>query len=426
MVFRQRSEAAFESLYQRHVREVYGYALAVLGTPADAEDVTQTTFMNAYRAFQRGERPDKPRSWLFAIAHNVCRQRFRQAARRPREVELHEAVADVEETDAPTAQDIARALQSLPFNQRSALVMRELEGRKQSEIAEALGVSVSAVETLLFRARRGVREQLETSLTCGEAERAISRQLDGASSRSERAALRAHLRSCEECATFARRARAHRGALRRLSVLPLPASLLSWSGGAGGGAAVAAAPTAAGLGVKLLAGTAAVAIAAGAGDQALKRHHRPAAVPAPTVPAVTRPAATPANVSAPPSATISVTARERLARSPGHRRAVAKAAPPKALGRGHAKAPKSSSHGRALGHAKATKPRGHGRALGHAKGSAAKPHNTQRPPQGKAKRDTGGQGSGPAKKPHAAKKSTPAPPVTAEGTHGNGNHGKNK
>ncbi len=270
MGLRRRPEAAFESLYSRHVRDVYGYALGVLGSSADAEDVTQTTFLNAYRALQGGQRPRKPRSWLFAIAHNVCRQRFRQAARRPREVELHDAYAVEEETDAPTASDIARALQSLPFTQRSALVMRELEGRSQAEIAAALGASVSAVETLLFRARRGMREQLESALTCGEAARAISRQLDGASSRTERAALRGHLRVCEECATFARRARARSGAMRRTrAALPLPASLLSWSLGGG-----AAAP-AGGIGLKVLAGTAAVALAAGATEQAVVHHDPP-------------------------------------------------------------------------------------------------------------------------------------------------------
>jgi RNA polymerase sigma factor (sigma-70 family) len=189
MVFRQRSEAAFESLYARHAREVYGYALAMLGAPADAEDVTQTTFLNAYRAYQRGERPSKPRGWLFAIALNVCRQRWRQASRRPHEVSLDDSFAVADEPEGPSAQDIARALQALPFNQRAALVMRELEGRRQDEIAAELGVSVSAVETLLFRARRGVREQLESSLTCGEAARAISRQLDGGASRADRAAL---------------------------------------------------------------------------------------------------------------------------------------------------------------------------------------------------------------------------------------------
>src|SRR3954466_5014874 len=83
---RQRPDAAFEALYRRHVHEVYRYALAVLGNAADAEDVTQTTFMNAYRAVQSGERPRQPASWLRAIAHNVCRQRFRHDSRRPREV----------------------------------------------------------------------------------------------------------------------------------------------------------------------------------------------------------------------------------------------------------------------------------------------------------------------------------------------------
>ena len=53
-------DQAFEHLYRRHVKDVYHYALALLRNPADAEDVTQTTFMNAYRAYKRGETPIKP------------------------------------------------------------------------------------------------------------------------------------------------------------------------------------------------------------------------------------------------------------------------------------------------------------------------------------------------------------------------------
>ena len=68
-------DRAFESFYRKHVAEVYQYALAVLANPADAEDVTQQTFLNAYRAFQRGERPEIPHNWLIKIAHNVCRMR---------------------------------------------------------------------------------------------------------------------------------------------------------------------------------------------------------------------------------------------------------------------------------------------------------------------------------------------------------------
>src|SRR5919198_2449113 len=91
---RSRTDRAFERLYRRHVADVYRYALAVMRNQPDAEDVTQTTFMNAYRAFQRGERPEKPQNWLIAIAHNVCRQRFRHAARRPNEVSFSEDLAE--------------------------------------------------------------------------------------------------------------------------------------------------------------------------------------------------------------------------------------------------------------------------------------------------------------------------------------------
>jgi RNA polymerase sigma-70 factor (ECF subfamily) len=234
-----RSDRAFERLYKKHVGDVYRYALAVMRNPTDAEDVTQTTFLNAYRSYvEKGSRPEKPQNWLIAIAHNVCRQRFRQSARRPAEVSFEDDIADtVADDDAPTGDDIRRALSHLAFNQRAALVMRELEGRSYTEIAEILEVSTSAVETLIFRARRALREQLEGSLTCGEAEFAISRQLDGRLPRGERGQLRAHLRECSECAGFARRQRAQRGALKTLALVPVPSSLLSLFGG-GGGAAV--------------------------------------------------------------------------------------------------------------------------------------------------------------------------------------------
>src|SRR5216683_2651077 len=199
---RPRSDRAFERLYKRHVGDVYRYALAVMRNPTDAEDVTQTTFLNAYRAYvEKGSRPEKPQNWLIAIAHNVCRQRFRQSARRPAEVSFEDDIADtVADDEAPTGDDIRVALSQLAFNQRAALVMRELEGRSYAEIAEILGLSLSAVETLIFRARRA---QLEGTLNCSEAERSISRQLDGLLGRSEKGALRAHLRACPECASLA-------------------------------------------------------------------------------------------------------------------------------------------------------------------------------------------------------------------------------
>jgi RNA polymerase sigma factor (sigma-70 family) len=211
------ADELFERLYRRYVRDVYQYTLALLRNPADAEDVTQTTFMNAYRAMKRGERPLKPQNWLIKIAHNAARTRYaRQKARAP-EVPLDDHVdALTAPTDeGPDVQAVLQALGELPFNQRAALVMRELEGRSYAEIAETLGVSTSAVETLIFRARRGMR-------------------------------LRA-------------------SAVRALAAVPLPTSLTSLlEGGAAGGAA-------AGLGLAAKAAVAVVAglIAGGAGYKAV-------------------------------------------------------------------------------------------------------------------------------------------------------------
>src|SRR3954468_1015198 len=251
-------EAAFERLYERHVKGVYQYSLGMLGDAADAEDVTQTTFLNAYRAYKNGTRPDKPQSWLIAIAHNVCRQRFRQAQRRPREVAFDEGIGDAEtvEPTGPTAEELRRALSQLPPNQRAALVMRELEGSSYAEIAGVLGVSVSALETLLFRARRALREQLDEQISCQDAALAVNRQLDGRLSMGERRALRAHLRACSDCHSLAQSQRAQRRALKSLVLVPLPLTIAHWSGaqsasaatGAGGLAAVGATTGGAGAG----------------------------------------------------------------------------------------------------------------------------------------------------------------------------------
>jgi RNA polymerase sigma factor (sigma-70 family) len=242
-VQRQSGEQAFERLYRSHVQDVYRYALMVTRNTDDAEDVAQTTFLKAYRAYQRGDRPRHPRRWLITIAHNTCGTRIRDARRRPQEVALDEQLVEPTPVGGGDVdvdvQELVRAVGALSFNQRAALVMRELEGRTYAEIAEVLQLSTSAVETLLLRARRALREQLEGTLSCGEAERALSLQLDGRLSKDERPGLRAHLRECAECASLARRQRARRAALRSLGPLPLPASLASWGGSAAAGSGVA-------------------------------------------------------------------------------------------------------------------------------------------------------------------------------------------
>jgi RNA polymerase sigma-70 factor (ECF subfamily) len=268
---RLRSDRGFERIYRRHVADVYRYALAVLRDPADAEDVTHTTFLNAYRAFKAGDAPRAPANWLLGIAHGICRQRFRHAARRVGELALDPGLEASDADDLPTARDLRRALGRLAFNQRAALVMRELEGRSYSEIASVLGMSVASAETLVFRARRTMREQLEGSLTCRQAEQALSRKLDGELRRSERRPLGAHLRDCRECAQLARKLRAQQAAIRALGAAPLPASLGSFFGGAAprpGGVLVA----------RVTAVTALAAVAGGAAFGIASRSPAPAQV----------------------------------------------------------------------------------------------------------------------------------------------------
>ena len=181
-----RATAALDDLYRHHVGDVYRYAYAVLGNHADAEDVTQTTFVNALRALERGDVPHNPSSWLIAIAQNVVRQRWRQAASRPTEVELVQDVPETPPDEDIELDELVRALQRIPPAQREALVLRELEGRSYNEISELLGLTTSALETLLFRARRSLAEELENLVTCQSAELAMSKQLDGRLSRKER------------------------------------------------------------------------------------------------------------------------------------------------------------------------------------------------------------------------------------------------
>jgi RNA polymerase sigma factor (sigma-70 family) len=271
LLTRPASDRAFERLYRKHVHDVYRYVLAVLRNPADAEDATQATFLSAYRAFQRGDRPELPRNWLLKIAHNECRQRFRMLARRPKEVVWDERVAapPVDET-VPTAHELREALSHLSFNQRSALVMRELEGRSYNEIGEILDVTVSAVETLIFRARRALREQLEGGLTCGEAEATLSRRLDGPLATAEQRALRAHLRECRECAVLERKQRAQRAALKRLGVVQLPPSLIGFLGGGGSAGTVGGLVAGTGLAAKAAAVVAAGVVAGGVGHEAVE------------------------------------------------------------------------------------------------------------------------------------------------------------
>jgi RNA polymerase sigma-70 factor (ECF subfamily) len=155
-------DRSFERMYRRHRRAVYGSVLRDVRDPDEAEDVTQVAFLNAFRAIERGDSPEKPRAWLLTIARNVVRRRARLRAARPQEVQLDPEVAlALDDIEGSTAEDICAALRRLPENQQRAILLREIQGRSYEEIATALELSVPAVEALIFRARRSLAEELE-------------------------------------------------------------------------------------------------------------------------------------------------------------------------------------------------------------------------------------------------------------------------
>jgi RNA polymerase sigma-70 factor, ECF subfamily len=154
----------FEGLSRSHRNEVYRAALRKVGDHHEAEDVTQTAFLDAYKAILRGSKPDLPRAWLLAIAENVRRRRLRSTLRRPREEPLRdESLPSAEPPWRAQTEEIRTALSRLGESQRKVFLLRELGGFSYREIAVQLDLSVPAVQMLLFRARQKLRTELDRS-----------------------------------------------------------------------------------------------------------------------------------------------------------------------------------------------------------------------------------------------------------------------
>ena len=312
-LFRAGHDDAFRVIHDRYRPRLYAYTRQMLnGTGQDPEDAVQEIFMRAYYGLRANERELALRAWLYRIAHNRCVDELRRP--HPIAVEvidgmvttLQDPVVKAEQRDA--LRRLIADVQRLPEQQRSALLMRELSGMPYNHVADAMGVSVSAVKSLLVRARVSLAQASEARDTaCTE----IREDLIDAHDRGVRTSglARRHMRDCHDCREFRTQVR---GVTRGLAALtptlgPLGviANLLGWgsgasgsavASGAGGGAAAAggAAGGGAAASAGLLAGgthvvtllAAAVVTAGGAVElqnslaspPAHRAHHRAAAV----------------------------------------------------------------------------------------------------------------------------------------------------
>lgn len=159
-VEREAAGAYTSDLFANHGRMVLGLCRLLLRDPVEADDAAQQVFLSAHQAILRGSAPRDQAAWMAAIARNECRARIRARMREP--LVLPELPSDLPDPlaaaiRAADLQAVWVALGELPRRQRNALVLRELGGLSYHELGRALGVSQSAVESLLFRARRQVR-----------------------------------------------------------------------------------------------------------------------------------------------------------------------------------------------------------------------------------------------------------------------------
>src|SRR5919112_3827506 len=221
-LFRAGNDDAFRVLHDRYRQRLFAYVRQMLGSCSrqDAEDVLQDVFVRAYGALRNDARDMNVRAWLYRVAHNRCVDHLRRpvppaidlfdTSRRP----LHDPIAETERRD-----DLRRLIEDvrrLPAQQRSALLMREMDGLSYVELSEALGVSLQAVKSLLVRARIGLVEAVEARDTaCAD----IPGDLADAFDRGVRASGRArrHLRDCEGCAEYRTQLRGVRVGLTALS-----------------------------------------------------------------------------------------------------------------------------------------------------------------------------------------------------------------
>ena len=160
----------FTELYRAHLRDVYSYAYYRIGNHHDAEDLTEQTFLQAYRHFERAVRESNGRPlrpWLIRIAHNLAANYYRDRSRRP-QTQLEDAAVlaapqsteqVVEEREE--VQEVLLGVSNLPEDRREALIMRFALGMDNREIARALGRSEGATKVLIHRAIKQLEQGLE-------------------------------------------------------------------------------------------------------------------------------------------------------------------------------------------------------------------------------------------------------------------------
>lgn len=168
-------EAEFQREAVPHMDALYNYALRMTGDPNDADDLLQDTFLKAYRFWDKYEKGTNIRAWLFRIMKNSYINLYRKASKEPDTVDyddvqnFYQTIRD-QSTDPNDLQeklfgnllgdDVAGALESLPEDFRTVIILCDIEGSTYEEIAEFVECPVGTVRSRLHRGRKLLRDKL--------------------------------------------------------------------------------------------------------------------------------------------------------------------------------------------------------------------------------------------------------------------------
>jgi len=252
-LFRAGNEEAYRVIHDRYRQRLFAYTRQMFGgSRQDAEDALQDVFLRAYAALRANDRPIALRAWLYRVAHNRCIDQLRRPV--PAALDVFEVsrapVSDpfLEAERREDLEQLVKDVRRLPAQQRSVLLMRELEGLSYAELADAHDLSLPAIKSLLVRARMGLVRATEARETMCRDIRADLTLSHGRGVRANGRARR-HLRDCAGCRDYRQGLRGVQRSFGALAPGGAGAGLLAKLTGLGGGGGAAAGGAAGSSGV---------------------------------------------------------------------------------------------------------------------------------------------------------------------------------